>query len=99
MMGGLEDSVLDLKKYFLKVIVDGAETQLDFQSTWVRPIRKGELEYRFLEANDKITVSKIIKFVPEYLQRYGSKSEFDAEECRAWIFRFSGFLDSIDIKS
>ena len=46
----------------------------------MKPIHKGELEYKYLRPNDKITMKKITEFMLEYLKRYGSDSEFDAQE-------------------
>ena len=62
MMGGLEESILNWKEYFWKVSIDPKETQLDFNSTWVKSIHKGELD---LGPNDKVTVKKILEFVLE----------------------------------
>ena len=81
MMGGLDKSVPDWKEYFLKVTINATETRFDFHSSWSRPIHKGELPYRLLGLNNKVTVSKILKFMPEYIQRYGREyDEFNAEE-------------------
>ena len=81
MMGGLTESVPDWKEYFWKVIINTSETRFDFQSSWVKPIHKGELPFKYLGLNDKITVSKIQKFMPEYLEKYGEdRDEFDVEE-------------------
>ena len=81
MMDGLDESVQDWKEYFWKVTIDATETRFDFHSSWSRLIHKGELPYRLLRLNDKATVSKIQKFVPEYIRRYGHEyNEFDSEE-------------------
>ena len=81
MMGGLDESVQDWKEYFWKVTIDATKTQYDFHSSWSRLIHKGELPYRLLGLNDKVTVLKIQKFVPEYIRKYGHEyDEFDSEE-------------------
>ena len=46
----------------------------------VRPIHKGELEYKYLMLNDKTTVTKIRNFVAEYLNRHDPDSKFDVGE-------------------
>ena len=81
MMGGLDESMPDWKEYFWKVAIHVGETRFDFQSTWVKPIHKGELPYKNLGLRDKTTVTKIGQFVPQYLEKYGTgRDEFDAEE-------------------
>ena len=80
MMGGLDKSVPDWKEYFWKVSINAVKTQFNFNSSWIRPIHKGELPFKYLGLNDKTTVSKIKSFVPEYLRRHRLDSEFDVEE-------------------
>ena len=48
MTGGLDDSVPDWKEYFWKVSINPTKTKLDFKNTRVKPIHKGELEYKEL---------------------------------------------------
>ena len=64
MMGRLDESMPDWKEYFWKVAIYAGETRFEFQSTWVKPIHKGELPYKYLGLNDKTTVTKIHQFVP-----------------------------------
>ena len=81
MMGDLDESVPDWKEYYWKVTINASETSFDFNSSWIRPIHKGELPFKFLGVNDKTIVSKIRQFIPEYLAKYGVEyDEFDAEE-------------------
>ena len=80
-MGGLDDSVHDWKEYYWKVTINATETRFDFNSSWIRPIHKGELPFKFLRINNKTTVSKLKQFVPEYLVKYGVEyDDFDVEE-------------------
>ena len=86
MMGGLSENVPDWKEYFWRISINPAETSFDFTSSWSKPIHKGKVPYKLLGLNDKATVTKITKFVLEYLKKYRAykdgelKDEIDAEE-------------------
>ena len=81
MMGSLTESIPDWKEYFWKVAINPMETRYNFQSSWVKLIHKGELQFKHPRLYDKTTVSKIKKFVPESIAKHGVEyDEFNAEE-------------------
>ena len=82
MMGGLDESVLDWKEYFWKVQIHAGETRFDFPSSWVKPIHKGELPFKYLGLRDKTTVTKVYRFVIQYVEDHGKnpRDELEAEE-------------------